>query len=389
MSEREIRPCKALSNIKSIIHTLGFNAVTQYADHNKWVATAELFDKDGSLIESGAGKGPHSLIGALAESVEHFSTFRPDPLNRTFERCEVISNQKEASQDGILTSMPHTYELIECLKLTTSDNLSSIIIPSLLTCQNTENNNHKSASTQFLARYSSNSGIAFGCTEAEALLHGTLEVIERHILSLFFMAVCDIEANIELYTPSNALLAQALENNKSALEAAKTLQIIVIKDIFSVYFSVAIPKAGPGDHHLSPIGSGASLDICTAVQRAVTEQLQADILYNATDESTDRNALEFLSRSGSLKALIDFNSVKDLQLPKLDYPLQVSLLSVPQQLDLLKVKLSINNKKLFQRTVAEYSTAGIVTQTYIPGLERFNIIRNGCIVAPQHILRGV
>jgi ribosomal protein S12 methylthiotransferase accessory factor len=151
---------------------------------------------------------------------------------------------------------------------------------------------------------------------------------------------------------------------------------------------VAIPIAGPGDHHLSPIGSGASLDICTAVQRAVTEQFQADVLYNAADESIDRYALDFLSRFGTLKTLIDFSPVKNLQLPRLDYPTQNCLLTAPQQLNLLRTKLSRNYKKTFQRTVAEYSTAGIVTQSYIPGLERFNMIRNGCIVAPQHILRG-
>lgn len=34
-----------------------------------------------------------------------------------------------------------------------------------------------------------------------------------------------------------------------------------------------------------------------------------------------------------------------------------------------------------------YSDDGIVCQSYIPGLERFNLIRNGCHVVPQRFLR--
>lgn len=68
------------------------------------------------------------------------------------------------------------------------------------------------------------------------LLHGINEVIERHILSCFFMAVCSIGPSIKLYTPSKPLLAKALQNNDYALALADKLQIIVIKDVMSVFF---------------------------------------------------------------------------------------------------------------------------------------------------------
>jgi ribosomal protein S12 methylthiotransferase accessory factor len=390
MFERELPPSEALFNIMSTIHALGLKPVTRYADPAKLVATAELFDKDNNLVESGAGKGPDALIGALAESVEHLSTFHSHIDNLTWQRSDTIGAQKSSREDGLLINLPITEDLIECFRLTALCDEESLFVPSILLCPRSASSadkyNHKVM--QFLTRYSSNSGIAFGCTEAEALLHGAHEVIERHILSLFYMAVCSIGPKIELYAPSSALLAEALQNNPSALEAADKLQVVIIKDILSVYFSVAFPKKGPGDLHLSAIGSGCSLDICTAIQRAVTEQFQTNLLYDSTEESIDRKTLNLLSNSNRLKNLIDFAPIKNLKLPTIDQTSKISTSTVPEQLKILDKSLSITDRKIFQRTVARFSTNCIVTQVYIPGLERFNIIRNGLLVAPQHILLG-
>lgn len=390
MFEREFTPSEALFNIMSTIHALGLKPVARYADPTKLVATAELFDEDNKLIESGAGKGPEALIGALAESVEHLSTFHSHIDNLTWQRSDIIGAQKPSRQDGFLINLPITEDLIECFRLTALCKNESLFVPSILLCPRTATSadNNKHSAIQYLTRYSSNSGIAFGCTEAEALLHGTHEVIERHILSLFYMAVCAIGPKIEFFAPSRALLATALQYNPSALEAADALQIVIIKDVLSVYFSVAFPRKGPGDLHLSAIGSGCSLDICTAIQRAVTEQFQTHLLYESTEESIDRKTFNLLSSSNRLKSLIDFAPIKNLKLPILDHPRKTFTPTVPEQLKTLDKNLSIANRKIFQRTVARFSANSIVTQVYIPGLERFNIIRNGLLVVPQHILLG-
>ena len=390
MSERELTSSEALFNIMSTIHTLGFEAVARYTGPSKLVATAELFDKDNNLVESGAGKGPDSLIGALAESIEHFSTFQTHTVDSSMHRCDSIAAQKAAERDGFFTSLPDASESIECFKLTTLCKKESLLIPCVLLCPKTENNkcSEQSLAMQFLARYSSNSGTAFGCTEAEALLHGTHEIIERHILSLFFMSICGIGPKLNLYAPSKALLTKALQNIPYALESAGELQIVIIKDVLSVYFSVAFPKKGPGGSHLSPIGSGSSLDIYTAIQRAVTEQLQSRELYDATEESMDSKTFDLLSCSNKLKNLIDLHPIKKISLPVLDDPSQTFTETVPAQLDTLQKNLLQSGLKLFRRTILHHSNNSIVTQTYIPGLERFNIIRNGRLVAPQHILRG-
>ncbi|MFQ6556641.1 YcaO-like family protein [Pseudomonas sp. Lb2C1-1] len=390
MSERELSPTEALFNIMSTLHTLDLSAVTRYTTPSKLVATAELFDGNDNLVESGAGKGPDSLIGALAESIEHFSTFQPLADAPIRYRSDKIATQKAVTEDGIFTSLPYTEKLIECFRLTSLNNNEELFAPCVLLRPETTQNIHEDSNSalRFLSRYSSNSGIAFGCTENEALLHGAHETIERHILSLFYMAVCGLGPAMELYTPSAALLRTALRSHPAALASANRLQVIIIKDVLSVYFAVAFPKAGPGAHHLSPIGSGCSLEIHTAIQRAVTEQFQSEDLYDAAEESIDRETFDLLSKSRRLKHLIDFAPVTTATLPTIDAPAHINSTTVSAQLEKLQKNLSNTGMKIFRRTVARFSSNSIVTQIYIPGLERFNIIRNGRLVVPQYVLRG-
>ncbi|KAB0495143.1 YcaO-like family protein [Pseudomonas vancouverensis] len=392
MSEREFSPSEALLKIQKIVHSLNLSAVTHHADTGKLVATAQLFDANNNLIESGAGKGPDSLIGALAESIEHFSTFQLNENDLSTQHCDFITTQKAAEHDGFLRSLPYENKpTIECLKLTTFDGMEELFIPAILLCPRMANEslNKATEGTRFLSRYSSNSGIAFGCTKAEALLHGTHEIIERHLLSRFFMAVCEIGPAIQLYTPSKMLLAKALQDNPYALTQAEKLQIIIIKDIMNVYFSVALPKAGAGNFHISPIGSGCSLDIYIAIQRAVTEQFQVDALYDDAQHALDRRTLDLLASSEKLKHLIDFSPIINKHFPVIDTPLKKLSESVTQQLDLIENHARASGKRIFHRCVAQYPGNGIVCQSYIPGLERFNLIRNGCLVVPQRVLRQI
>lgn len=109
---------------------------------------------------------------------------------------------------------------------------------------------------------------------------------------------------------------------------------------------------------------------------------QVDALYDNSQEVIDRKTHDFLANSNTLKCLIDFEPVKNLSLPIFDPPLTSFAASVPLHLETLKNNLSTAGRTIYHRTVAQYSDNGIVCQSYIPGFERFNIIRNGCLVAP-------
>jgi len=388
MSERELSPTDALKKIKDVIHGLGLTAVTQYTNKENLVATAELYDNNNRLVESGAGKGPDSLVGALAESLEHYTALQNHTIDVTNHPCEGVAKQLATKYDGLISSLSHITERVECVTLSALNKDGTLLIPRALICPTYARNNEtkNNTSIKFLTRYSSNSGMAFGCTEAEALLHGINEVIERHILSRFYMAVCQIGPPINFYSPSTSLLAMALQNNPYAIKSAQLLQIIIIKDFLGVYFAVAFPKSGAGDLHIASIGSGCSLDVCTALQRAVTEQFQADELYGIAEEETDRKTLELLSSSETLLPLIEFSSIKNLKYTIIEHKLKNHSPSVSQQLKTLQNNISLAGKQTFFRTIANFTNGCTVVQVYIPSLERFNIIRSGSLVVPQHIL---
>ena len=386
MTEREFSSAVAQTKILRIIDSLNFRASIKHIDACKLVAIAELYNSDQQLIESGAGKGQDSLIGALAESIEHFSTFKTSSENLSVQRCDFIIHQEAAKFDGFIKMMPSTEASIEALELSTLDQQRFLFVPRVLLCPTLESNLKQSDNEKFLARYSSNSGIAFGCTKAEALLHGTHEVIERHILSLFFMAVCGIGPSMKLYAPSKALLSNALHSNQDALAKAEKLQIVIIRDCLNVYFSVAFPKSGAGDLHLSAVGSGSSLNVLTAVQRAVTEQFQADVLYDDSQDESDRKTHDFLASSNILRSLIDFEPVKNIKLAEYNQMATNFVECVPLQLKQLEDNLTAAGRSIYHRTLIQYGDDGIVCQSYVPGLERFNLIRNGSRVAPQRIL---
>lgn len=386
MSERELTTHTATSKIYSIIHSLNLNATVKYATKNKLVATAELFDKQGKLVESGAGKGSESLVGALAESLEHLATFHINKSEVTTQPGDRIAIQIGAECDGFLRNLANDKSPIECYKLQNLEKKHDLLVPTIILSPQSKTpcitENHTS---HFLHRYSSNSGTAFGCTEAEALLHGTHEVIERHILSQLFIGICSLGENTTLYSPSASLLENALDYDASAIMSAKKLKVILIKDVFDVFFAIALPKAGPGDMHLSPIGSGCSLDIKIAIQRAVSEQFQTEALYGLDEEANDLKILEVLASSKKLIPLIDFNTVKNLKLPLMEMPDERMASTVQQQLTNLSQALARAGRKIYYRTLARFDECA-VTQVYIPGLERFNLIRHGCLVAPQRTL---
>lgn len=330
MSERELSTLDAKNRIISIINNLGLRASTRYTCKGKLVATADLFDNRNALVASGAGKGPDCLVGALAESIEHYATLLPSSTSMILQSCQAVASQNQTESDGLFTSLPLTTEPIKCFELKTLCNTKYIFVPSVILCPQEKlvQDTHSTQSIRHLARYSSNSGIAFGCTQAEALLHGINEAIERHILSTLFMSICGLHTKIDLYSPPQHLLKVALRHNPHALEAAEKLQILIIKDFFGVYFSAAFPKVASQDFFLSPLGSGCSVDVGIAIERAITEQIQTSSLYGETEKDQDRKTYEFLSGSKTLNPLINLDPIRNIALPLLSYKKNIIELSV-------------------------------------------------------------
>ncbi|WP_277423447.1 YcaO-like family protein, partial [Pseudomonas viridiflava] len=81
---------------------------------------------------------------------------------------------------------------MNCVTLTDMQSGAPVLLPAVLQMPHIPLTGKAcmQAELSFLNKYSSNSGIAFGCSRPEALLHGLNEVVERHVLSKIFMSLC-------------------------------------------------------------------------------------------------------------------------------------------------------------------------------------------------------
>lgn len=134
--------------------------------------------------------------GALAESLEHYFLNTATP---TTTSSDTLLSNIAPFDDWLLKSIP-TNCAIPCFEFESLNSYDVIQVPAILTAPSQKNADDISRTTaSFLAKYATNSGMALGCTESEALLHGINEALERHILSLYYLSLCDLAPPQKLY----------------------------------------------------------------------------------------------------------------------------------------------------------------------------------------------
>ena len=339
------------------------------------VSTCSIYDSAATEISSGAGKGRDCHLGAMAECLEHYFTTTKKPRPFTTER---ILNAIEPFDDWLIKSIPEGCE-IPAFQLEALNTTDTIIVPAILLAPSAENaDDIEKTPASFLLKYSSNSGVALGCTEHEALLHALNEAIERHALSVYYMALCGLAQAPELYRPADSFLTETFGDNELLLETARNMDIYMSNNFFDVPFCIAMPRT-PCEHTLSAIGSGCSVNPAIALSRAVTELIQCEQLRGAQEEQEDRAVYQALS---------DCSRLAPLRHPKLSYepPLFHPLFSeqsVRAQIKHISLALHRQHKSAFFHTLYERPGYATVLQVYIPGLERFHLIRSGIPVVPQ------
>ncbi|MDI9779552.1 YcaO-like family protein [Pseudomonas putida] len=375
ITERELNPEEAYNRLTRLHHRLGLSAKIRLLTKNGMVATCQLYDKAYREVSCGAGKGEHCELGALAESLEHYFVDCITPA--TFDSDQILKSIAPF-EDWLLNSIPPDCE-IPCFALQALNSYDEIKIPAILMAPSSTNIDQiEKTAAGFLSKYATNSGMALGCTENEALLHAINEAIERHALSVFYLSLCGLTSPPDLYRPSNSFLEETFAHDTELLRHAKRLEIFLTHDFHEVAFCIAISPARK-EGSLSSVGSGSSVSPSIALCRAVTEQIQCEQLYGPTEKNEDLAAEKMLAHSVRLAPLI--NPCPTYAVPTRHPPR--TELSVRGQVKRTLVNLEKQNKSAFYRTLYEHPNLATVVQVFIPGLERFHLIRSGIPVAPQ------
>lgn len=236
------------------------------------------------------GKGltkQQSLFSALGESIERYSSRYFEYENNMIDKFSIIKNkfnvlepQKLQLDEDFINEFNIDknlewflgYDLTEKKEMYMPAN--SVYFP-----YNKENN--------LVIHSQSTTGIAAGYKIEEAILQGTLEVIERDAYSISHKAKLELK-NIE-YTGNN-IITNRLISICHDLNLQTHLKLL--SDSYNCY--VVHCTLEGADFPLYTHGSGASLDIDTAINRAILEAFQmrtSQILYrnNISNEIDEEN----------------------------------------------------------------------------------------------------
>ncbi|MFK0313355.1 YcaO-like family protein [Pseudomonas sp. NPDC090233] len=380
-TERELTSDEAYTRLTKLNRHLGFHSKSRLIKNNELIATCYLYDSNYHEVSCGADKGELCELGALAESLEHYFI---DNFTTTTSNSNQILNSIAPFDDWLLKSIPPDCD-IPCVNLQALNSYDEITIPAILIAPSSKNvDGIEKTAAAFLTKYATNSGTALGCTESEALLHAMNEAIERHALSMYYLSLCRLTSAPELYAPSPSFLEETFAHDAKLFQHAKKLDIFLTHDFYDVPFCIAVHgKQKRGS--LCSVGSGCSISPSIAMYRAVTEQMQCDHLYGPTEKQEDSSAKRMLAQSARLSSLI--NPCPPYPVPTY-HPARTEL-SVPGQVKRTLINLGKHNKSLFYRTLYEHPTLATVVQVFIPGLERFHLIRSGIPVAPQSAFKGI
>ena len=119
-----------------------------------------------------------------------------------------------------------------------------------------------------------------------------------------------------------------------------------------------------------------------AIYRAITEYNQIIRLYDENEYNDDEKILKFLM---GRKKLIPLINIDTSNFPRFNISIKNT-----EPMSSCKILNNINillkGKNIFYEELIGFENGSSVCSTYIPGLERFNLIRLGKEVVPQRIL---
>lgn len=362
-------------------------------------SNCKIFDESGYFTE-GRGKGleEQSIASAIFEAIEHYFYFTED-INSNGDLMEL--NLKDT--DNKLNDISPDFNLI-CRdkkiilrRLSFSridDENDNLLYPAILTNPFYRSNNineQNDICSYRLNRYATNSGTASGLNKNEALLHALLETIERDGIAIELLRTI-IRKNP---FPVREINVNTLPDDLKTLYDSACKESNGNIKLYNITSDVGIPTILSGLSVGNPIeycfyGSGSSLSVHYATERAILESVQGFHIqneYNVTLQKPIKEFFEgmslyqrcnlsegyFLYRGG--KSIIDFFDIKN--------PLKYNNdISVEFQINFIVNILKDLGMDVYYRTIFENTIS--VIQVIVPQFDRFHLVSNGVLVAPSN-----
>lgn len=349
----------------------------------------------GRVSGKGKGIGSQAVASALFEAIEHYflSLDAEQPLTRlTLGEhpldAEVIDGSPSFSPISVKRSPPLSRIVFRRLDAQEID----IAAPAFLFSPEFESQSASESEylrTTGLCRYSTNSGTAAGTTLEDAQLHALMELIERDALSIELLATVFARKP----RPVRRIIHESLTNDLKELVRLSEHETGGMVTIWDMTTDTQIPSilvrlTDPSQMRYAYFGSGASLYVEYAIERALTEAVQGFHIYNTETPGTPLHSIEKSSRRTPYqRCLLEYGyfeycgGEQDVSLSMLakEYATH-SALTIKEQIQvaisaLNNVDISVYGRVLFSQEIH-------IAQIYSPGLERFFLASAGVPVVP-------
>lgn len=280
--ERQFTDHQAICLVDRVLSELGLSIIEQKESLDFLASRITVEDNNGIRV-SGSGKGLHHQIGARAESIEHYLT--ETCLAETVD-CQLICNlvhQDVFRRDGIIQTLA-TFTNSETPVIPMDPYLDNhspeVKIPHIL-LNPADDWAETSDANEYLARYSTNTGTAFGLSEA--VLHALMDCIERHTQSELFLNIIGQGNNRKFSFLKSHEISDWPLINKLDIPPFHIFARATNGGAWFFLIAEAFPRM-----RLCEFGAGCSLSAHHAMERAITEYAQCIGLADGVETDEER-----------------------------------------------------------------------------------------------------
>ncbi|MCG7866248.1 MAG: YcaO-like family protein [Candidatus Thiodiazotropha taylori] len=406
--ERSIDLADAKKNIEHILQESG--VIWNIETTGRFVVTAKctLYDKSGEYLDFGYGKGEFesAVVGALFEASEHyFSRYeRADNSNVVHKESLLFLKESRLNNNlpiSIIGESPNgSFPLREYTPIGKS---GTILYPVALSTptyldgldEGLINNPLDTFNYKHLERYCTNSGVAIGSNETEAIIHGLLESIERDTLSAFLVNVYlykdPQELRIVIPTTLPLILHELYLDVMREVEG--DVDIYFLKNDYEI--PVFCSSLRNSEFEIEITGYGCSLSKSHALARSLYELVQC---YHASTafhpESVrlrDNNVLgsfkehPFHEKCAKLKL---FDQCNDIGSTAIDFDLVVDFAPPIETEEYLEFLVSIIDSKdrvAYSSNIYSDDRGSVVVHSFIEKQDHFFGVTEGCLVFSERM----
>lgn len=398
----------ALSFLTSDLSQLGLTVVNKTVGQLVQSTKCTLLGDDAKAVDFGYGKGTGKscLTGAAFEAAEHYFS-QPQHIDAStleYLKATDFLENTPLKVTRALEALAGTSEtLLPFRRYRGLTMPQEVLYPLALACPKFIDALHDDPSSfkhdkfdyKSLQRYSTNSGVAIGSTEEEAIIHGLLEAIERDTLSRFLVSKFIFPNQSKIRLVETSTLPEDIQQTFKDVSSEVGGKVILVEMQNDLGIPVFLSSLTDSPFPIDVAGFGASLSRDHAALRSLYELVQC---FHVTTEFhpesvqvRDNQVLKNLSRHSFHLRCAEMKLAEHCRKYGLENvafdetPDHDCAGTVPEYLENLLCIFAKCGVSAYSTKIVSLPSGITVTHSFIDGQDHFFCVTEGSLVFPNEI----